>query len=642
MKLKIYLFISVIFFISAAKIYPQITLLTPTINDTIVPGEQYNISWTNNIVAPVDIAYQTAHGEPWIEIAQNIQGTNYNWNVPDLIPGNIKILVSNKSVSTPQLIWGKPDAHDDEIRSVQLSQNGKYLLTTGRDNKIAIWDINSKSLLSAKVIKYIQSIYCARFFNNDRNVLIAGDSTFISWNLQQGTLELYLNSDFTGLVRTCDVNPDSKIAALGTSRGEVILYSLENKQAFKVIKGEPGDEIYTLRFSHDGSKLIFAGFKGIIYSANWASDDPIQEFKGHGDQNGQSKLIWDLDFSYDDSKFVSGGVDGTVRLWDYSQSTPVQTFLNDASGLNHVRGVRYAHSGSFILSGALDSTLRQWNIAEGVEKTHLRINHGGGILCIDMNRGGDTLVSAGRDNSFKIWKNAEVTPYSDTVECAVKHRLVFSLTAVDETVGNESSAELHLDYRSPFADSTGLKDIEAKIIYPSDMLEITNSENPVAQYQIDTASILMKSYLKTGNIGTIETRALQSGNKTGDIYLKDVVFDVRSDYKIESKAATVSLSELCPGLYSRNVSFTESQNSIQLQQLVNGSNLIVNLNLITNSAYKFKIFDINSKCLYNEVINPTQVGNRELNIDISGLPTGLYLATLYWENRKISAKFIKQ
>ncbi len=109
--------------------------------------------------------------------------------------------------------------HNDYIRNISLSHNGKYLLTASLDKTAKLWDISNRKVL-INYFGHTNRVFDAIFSNDDQYVL-------------------------TGCA-------DGKVRVFKTETGEFVRNGAFNQ-----------DEIYDIALSPNGSLLVVAGRKGL-------------------------------------------------------------------------------------------------------------------------------------------------------------------------------------------------------------------------------------------------------------------------------------------------------------------------------------------------------------------------------------------
>ena len=106
--------------------------------------------------------------------------------------------------------------HKDEVWSVAVSPNGKYLATGCRDHAIYLWDANMGNLIS--VLRGHTNRVCALAFSPDGKTLASGsyDSAIRIWDLEHRRGRLVLEGH-TNSVLSVAFHPDGKTLISGSA-----------------------------------------------------------------------------------------------------------------------------------------------------------------------------------------------------------------------------------------------------------------------------------------------------------------------------------------------------------------------------------------------------------------------------------------
>ena len=152
-------------------------------------------------------------------------------------------------------------------------------------------------------------------------------------------------------------------------------------------------EVYSLRFTPDGSSVITGGRDNLMKVWPARKDGEPRVIEGHGD------WVEALDVSRDGTMVVSGSRDKTVRIWSLEDGTPVQEMRGHEGWVN---AVAFAPDGQTVVSGSDDRTVRIWDVATGEERRRLE-GHDDWVLAVAYARNGSMIASAGKDNVVRLW-----------------------------------------------------------------------------------------------------------------------------------------------------------------------------------------------------------------------------------------------
>ncbi|CAB3408116.1 unnamed protein product [Caenorhabditis bovis] len=202
-----------------------------------------------------------------------------------------------------------------------------------------------------------------------------------------------------------------------------------------VLQGHLG-EIYTAKFSNDGTCLASAGYDMQIFL--WNSFDNCENFallKGH------KGAVMDLKFNTDSTHLVTASTDRTTRVWDMQTGACVRKFRSHTDIVNSVdvsrRGpelitttsddgsvvihdirmkdvikkfenkyqetaVSFNDTSDLVLCGGIDNLIKCWDIRRNDILFTLN-GHRDTITGIELSHNGNYLISNSMDCSLKLW-----------------------------------------------------------------------------------------------------------------------------------------------------------------------------------------------------------------------------------------------
>ncbi|RYP27056.1 hypothetical protein DL767_007830 [Monosporascus sp. MG133] len=179
-----------------------------------------------------------------------------------------------------------------------------------------------------------------------------------------------------------------------------------------------GDDVSSVAFSPEGSRLVSGSFDGTIKIWDAATGACLSTLTGHDDS------VSSVAFSPDGSRLASGSSDGTVKVWDATTGAYLSTvaghgdltlsvaFSSDgsrvASGSSDgalTLSVAFSPDGSRVASGSSDGSIKVWDAATGVCLSTLA-GHGHEVCSVTFSPDGSRLASGSGDGTVKVWDAA--------------------------------------------------------------------------------------------------------------------------------------------------------------------------------------------------------------------------------------------
>lgn len=282
--------------------------------------------------------------------------------------------------------------HTNVITGLDVTSDGKRLVTGSSDGSLRVWDLSEGRLL--RTIAGSVAVLSVRISRDGKRVIAVGqDGKVRVWELDSG--------------RALDSRgPDSAVtAALVSADGSVVLVIGQDRQA-RLWSTEFGRTI-GLPFAHDGgvtaiavsydaSMVATGGADGAAGLWNAANGDLI------GRLGGNASRVSALAFSADGRLLAVGGLDGSIRLWN----TRSRAFSKSQAGHHAgVTSVVFSPDGAILASAGQDNAAILWDASDGNSLKPLRAlsGHADSVEHLAFSSDGRLLVTASRDAIAKVW-----------------------------------------------------------------------------------------------------------------------------------------------------------------------------------------------------------------------------------------------
>ena len=287
--------------------------------------------------------------------------------------------------------YNKFSGHQNAVRTVAFSQDGKNIFTAGSDGQILKWGFESRDSIPVILGQKEYPRKVIKVSPDNQWLAVASDSSTIElYDLVRRGRPIEVTGH-KGLVYDIEFTPDSKG-----------LYSIGYDQTLRyfdfvksrLIKNLPG-KMLSISVAPDGSSIAAGGMNGSVYIFDTRSfnETLLLELPGNiiqsvaysksgniigvGDQFaivrllnsksgevineliGATAQISDVEFSKDDKLIAAGSRDGTVHVWVMSNLDDLPLNLT-GSGMSHIWDVDFSPDGEFIVASSSNGFIRYW------------------------------------------------------------------------------------------------------------------------------------------------------------------------------------------------------------------------------------------------------------------------------------------
>ncbi|HEX9651062.1 MAG TPA: hypothetical protein VGA21_10905 [Cyclobacteriaceae bacterium] len=287
--------------------------------------------------------------------------------------------------------YNKFSGHQNAVRTVAFSQDGKNIFTAGSDGQILKWAFDSRDSIPMLLGQKAYPRKMIKVSPDNKWLAVASDSSSIElYDLVMGGRPIEVTGH-KGLVYDIEFTPDSK--GLYSSGYDQTLRYFDFAKS-RLIKNLPG-KMLSITVSPDGSRIVTGGLDGnvYIYDTQAFNEKLLLELPGNiiqsvkfskkgdligvGDQFaivrlldsqsgevlneliGATAQISDVEFSKDDKLVAAGSRDGTVHIWIMSNLDDLPLNLTGPE-MSHIWDVDFSPDGEYIVASSSNGVIRYW------------------------------------------------------------------------------------------------------------------------------------------------------------------------------------------------------------------------------------------------------------------------------------------
>ena len=598
----------------------DVVILYPTPNTKIYPSEIIDIRWSNPNQRNVNLFYRMDNNN-WELLAENLTVDTYSWEVPQSTAVSVSFKVEYADIRKPDLIWHEVDAHNGEIRSSMFSPSGNYLFTASEDNFLRVWDIAKRTIVHVVDVSRIGTLNYSIPFSDTKAFAAVGE--YLVLVDFTGGIVISKVINIGSQVRALDYTPShGGLVATTSITGKIYIFDTDLNYV-KELPSNGSENIYTVRFSHDGSQICLGDYNGFVDCYDYTSNNLILSRSGHGTSPGMNSVIWSVDITADNSKVATGGVDRTVRLWDNTSNDALQIFDSHTS---HVRSIRTSPNDDLLISGSLDGNLRFFNTKGLYEFKLISVNHGSPVLSVDISTDGNYAASSGRGNDFKIWRIYKLQNFENVVQSRIFREVSIYIPDMVVDLNENFTLPIISEYsESDVIFQSKTFDLDITLEIPVLILDVDLISNDRAGVSYDTITTKVEFDVSKDTVLKINAYSLLGPTNYGQLRILNI--KTESGLELKSRDGSVTIRQECPAEYPRGI--LVGGNAQNITASPNPAEDIVNLliDVVEDGIYDIEIFDLSGRKVQNINIKLSQ-GNHQIQLDVTPLSNGSYLIRL--------------
>jgi WD40 repeat protein len=281
------------------KIYnTKTSCLLKTFNNGVCPGYSANI-------AAVCISYSSSNNH----IAYALGYPKYDIQIRDMRTYELLCTLAG---------------HEDQIRAICYSSNGKYIASASSDTTVKIWDTEKYTLVHT-LLGHIDEIWSISY-SPDNKFIVSGssDRTVKIWSIESGTLVKTLSDHVSSVFSVC-YSPNNKYIATGTYDSILKIWDSQTYALIKTLKNNLAKMII-LCYSPNSEQIISAhGNTIIVWNAildKKISHDVCTTLYGH--RNDISSICFSPC-----GKWMASASYQTINIWNAYTHELVNAIFDD-------------------------------------------------------------------------------------------------------------------------------------------------------------------------------------------------------------------------------------------------------------------------------------------------------------------------
>ncbi len=295
----------------------------------------------------------------------------------------------------PRLVM--PVGHTLAVNCVAFSNNGKYLVSGGRDNNALVWDVASGRLLHV-LRGHTEMIAAVQFSPDDSKILLAGYDNITSiWDFYSGKKIAVLQPSTqpdpfkSNVIKEAFYTNDGKYIITKTALNGTIVWDATTYKKKNVFDGKYGSPNAVV-VSRNSQNLFYSDNTKVVM-ANIETGSIVKEFSAH------TKSISHLSINNNNQTLLSTDIDGKTMAWNIE--TGEKLFDITVPSVKIVASY-FSPDNTHILTLSSGNDISIWNAEKGkniyslTEKSEqLKSNH--------FSPDGKCFITSPNNGVVKIW-----------------------------------------------------------------------------------------------------------------------------------------------------------------------------------------------------------------------------------------------
>jgi WD40 repeat protein len=291
------------------------------------------------------------------------------------------------------------------INTVCISPDGKYILSSGNDGEVRIWNIaketQTQSFPGEKNSKGAIWPATGVAYSPDGKTFVTGQGSSSAklWDIATGTLIKKYGQ--VGVAFAYDFSSDGRLIAFG-HYGSVTICEVGSNKKIAIPMSKTG-KVISVSFTPDNQSVISVNDTQEILLFDVNTGNKKQTFDIHNYVK-DVEYAEDAAFTPDSNTLITVGLNkdpyhGIIKMWNVNDGTLLKTIIDGQS----VDCIAISHDGLKFATGNFDHTVKIWDVATGNILKEF-IGHKSYVRSVAFSPDDETLVSGSGRGIINIWK----------------------------------------------------------------------------------------------------------------------------------------------------------------------------------------------------------------------------------------------
>ncbi|KDN33357.1 hypothetical protein RSAG8_13552, partial [Rhizoctonia solani AG-8 WAC10335] len=310
--------------------------------------------------------------------------------------------------------------HTGHILSIDISPDGKCLVSGSSDKTLCVWDVVNGKLIHDPLTGHANYVHFVRYSSDGNRILsCSGDGTLHQWDARSGdSIEVNnsiidkstpLSQGYRQMFVSAAYSPDGSQIATTSYGGSVCIWdSITGEMVVQPIQHKTQGK--SVEFSANGMTLFTGWEDGAVQIWDVQSSQLVSSIQPEGDLR-VSVFAFSLDRLYN---VVAQSSHSNPTVYRRNTQTGEQTPGSFAGHTSYITSVQFSSDGTRIVSGAYDRTVHIWDTQTGTSIFGPLKGHTDWVQSVAYLPDSTYVASASYDKAIRIW-DARTEPNSTPV-----------------------------------------------------------------------------------------------------------------------------------------------------------------------------------------------------------------------------------
>ncbi|RDA85621.1 hypothetical protein CP532_3532 [Ophiocordyceps camponoti-leonardi (nom. inval.)] len=301
--------------------------------------------------------------------------------------------------------------HTKPVSQVRISPDGRFVASASADATLKIWNAATGGHIDT-LVGHMAGVNCLAWTPDSKTLASGSDDKAIRlWDRITGRPKMRSRRSHSSggqmsalrghhnYIHCLAFSPKGNILASGSYDEAVFLWDV---RAGRLMRSLPAhsDPVSGIDFCRDGTLVVSCSTDGLIRVWDTSTGQCLRTLV-HED----NPAVTNVCFSPNGRFVLAFSLDNSIRLWDYVTGTVKKTYQGHVNEKFAIGGCFAVLDGAALIASASeDGDVVLWDVGskEVVERVP---GHDGVCFWVDVH--GETLVSAGQDNTVRLLRRVE-------------------------------------------------------------------------------------------------------------------------------------------------------------------------------------------------------------------------------------------